>query len=64
MAASIGAEKSLSALELAAVSKKVNEDYVKLLENFLCWAEGSDLPLGEDADVDSALVQWFNHLHY
>ena len=36
VAAAIGAEGSLSALELAAVSKKVNVDYVKLLENFLC----------------------------
>ena len=64
VAAAIGSEGSLSALELAAVSKKVNVDYVKLLENFLCWADGSDLPLDEDADVDSALVQWFNHLYF
>ena len=63
VAAAIGAESGLSGLELAAVGRKVNEDYVNLLDRFLSWAETEGLALDADDEIDAALVRWFNRLY-
>ena len=57
---SLGLESGLSALELGAVGKKVNVDYVKLIDRLLSWDEQEELPLHEDAAIDAALVRWQN----
>ena len=60
----LGLGPTLSFLELQAVSKKVNEDYVTFLDRFLTWADQRDEALDADTAVDEALVQWFNALYF
>ena len=58
------AENDRSYLEKKAVTPRVRMVYDMTLSAFISWAEGENMKLTKDTEVDEALVAYFNLLYF